>query len=706
MVRKRGAGVLLAPLFATVLMASLFIALAPSRAQAGYTNVVEYASNPVYNPGSAYYPCVLYDASKFSGYGSSDYYKMWYVDEGSSPMMKLVGSNDGINWGSPVSLTGISSGGYYATLQYLPSGYGIPGVTYHYKIWYWDSGIVSNIGAIRTADSNDGVNWANDRACAQDPAAPLVTGVAGDWNYHCYGPDDVLYNPSATNTGANPLDYTYAMYYSGASEGLVPGTEEIGLAYSVDGAYWHAYDSNPVLQARTPGAWDGPGGGGNGYVLNASVIRESATMWHMWYSGGQDNWYSGIGYASSADGINWTKSASNPILSPSDGVAWRNARTYAPSVVFSPTHFDGHNPGDTNPASKVWFAGSPTPTSDDAIGYAYIALNQYTIAASADPTGGGTISGAGTYTQVDTVNLAATPNPGWHFVNWTEGGVEVPGAGAVYTFKATADRTLVAHFAPDAYTWYLAEGSTDGGMETWVLVQNPNADPVTVDLTLMTESGPVNPATLQGVTIPALSRTSFNLGAYVTSYDVSTMVVSHGADVVCERSTYGNNHTWGTDSVGATETAATWYLAEGATDGGMETYILVQNPNPAPIHVSLDFLTSTGKVAGPQDFRIPAGSRITFAASDFVTDYDVSTVVTSTGGDIICERSTYGAERTWATGSIGATAPARDWYFAEGSTDGGMETWVLVQNPGTEDVTVDLTLMTNSGKQSPPPCRM
>ncbi len=42
---------------------------------------------------------------------------------------------------------------------------------------------------------------------------------------------------------------------------------------------------------------------------------------------------------------------------------------------------------------------------------------------------------------------------------------------------------------PPPPTWYLAEGCTDGGMETWVLVQNPNAAAVTVDLTLMTDSG-------------------------------------------------------------------------------------------------------------------------------------------------------------------------------------------------------------------------
>jgi Family of unknown function (DUF5719) len=101
-----------------------------------------------------------------------------------------------------------------------------------------------------------------------------------------------------------------------------------------------------------------------------------------------------------------------------------------------------------------------------------------------------------------------------------------------------------------AATWYLAEGCTGPGFETWVLVQNPGADPVTVDLTLMTESGPQLPLALQDVVIPAHSRHSFNLGEYVQSYDLSTQVVSQGGGVICERAMYGNGRTWAHDSVG------------------------------------------------------------------------------------------------------------------------------------------------------------
>ncbi len=77
---------------------------------------------------------------------------------------------------------------------------------------------------------------------------------------------------------------------------------------------------------------------------------------------------------------------------------------------------------------------------------AHFALNTYTISASAEPPEGGSILGAGDYPPGTTVNLEATANPGYHFVNWTEGGKEVS-TEELYSFTAEADRTLVAHFA-------------------------------------------------------------------------------------------------------------------------------------------------------------------------------------------------------------------------------------------------------------------
>ncbi len=111
-------------------------------------------------------------------------------------------------------------------------------------------------------------------------------------------------------------------------------------------------------------------------------------------------------------------------------------------------------------------------------------------------------------------------------------------------------------------------------------------------------------------------------------------------------------------AVFALKSSTTWYLAEGATDGGFETWVLVQNPNPHPVDIAVTFQTGSGEVAGPAD-TIPARSRRSYEVSRWAVTNDVSTKVTSTaGGYIICERAVYwrpspGAVRYLGTDSIG-----------------------------------------------------
>jgi hypothetical protein len=157
----------------------------------------------------------------------------------------------------------------------------------------------------------------------------------------------------------------------------------------------------------------------------------------------------------------------------------------------------------------------------------------------------------------------------------------------------------------------------------------------------------------QDFPVAAGSRHSFDLSEYVKDWNLSTQVASTGGDVICERAMYGNERQWAHDSVGVTDPAWTWYLAEGCTEGGMETWVLVQNPGEDDVTVDLTFMTSTGPVDGPQGFTITAGSRHSFKVNDYVVDWNVSTQVGSTGGRVICERAMYGGDRTWAHDSIG-----------------------------------------------------
>lgn len=328
-----------------------------------WTNWIEYPLDPVYNPGRAYYPSVLYDANKFGD--NSAYYKMWF--EGNNAM-GLAYSEDGINWVTQ-TLSGLPNIGAHPDVVYDSNGFG--GSIYKYKMWYWDPNqSLSTIAAIQFSQSTDGVSWTTPISVTQDATFPLVTGVAGAYFYHLYGPGDVIYNPDATSIPGQPTTYPYVMWFDTSTEGAGPGTsvEQLGLAYSSDGLFWTRYGTEPVLIPSGNSAdWDGI------YRYQGHLIKVQG-MYHLFYSGsnGQpigsagNTTAHGIGHASSTDGINWTIDADNPIFYITDGVAWRNNRTYTPTVIYYPFCEYG---SCSSCVAKMWFTGA---NSSDvrAIGYA------------------------------------------------------------------------------------------------------------------------------------------------------------------------------------------------------------------------------------------------------------------------------------------------------------------------------------------------
>ncbi len=107
-----------------------------------------------------------------------------------------------------------------------------------------------------------------------------------------------------------------------------------------------------------------------------------------------------------------------------------------------------------------------------------------TIDASVSPAGAGTAGGAGAYPINTTVNLNATANSGWGFLNWTEGGSQVS-SNPHYTFTATVNRTLVANFVP-AFTITTACIPPYGGVVTGAGIYNSGA---TVTLVALPDHG-------------------------------------------------------------------------------------------------------------------------------------------------------------------------------------------------------------------------
>jgi hypothetical protein len=244
-------------------------------------------------------------------------------------------------------------------------------------------------------------------------------------------------------------------------------------------------------------------------------------------------------------------------------------------------------------------------------------------------------------------------------------------------------------------TWYLPEGCSGFGFETWLLIQNPNSNAAACTLTYMIQGG--GPKTFTK-TIPANSRQSFNMADDIGEQSASIQVVSD-IPVVPERSMYRNDRREGSNSTGSTQAAGDYYLAEGTTNYGFTTYVLVQNPNASACLVNLTYMTPSGPLPQPP-FSMAPFSRQTVRVNDVLTGSDFSTQVHS-DQPVIAERALY-----WGAGtpageamhdSIGVAAPHALWYLPDGQTSEGRETYTLVQNPNDTAVEVEVSYLVAGG---------
>ena len=162
--------------------------------------------------------------------------------------------------------------------------------------------------AIAIIDSADGVHW------SEPPQ--IVLGPRKDTGW-----ENVINRPSVLKK-----DGTYHMWYTGQWRGT-PDHSAIGYATSPDGVAWKRMSEKPVLTFDQP--WEL-----NIAVMNPSVLwDESSKIYRMWYSGGEQNEPNAIGYATSPDGLTWTKSAANPVFSAEPKNWWEKHKVAGVQVI-------------------------------------------------------------------------------------------------------------------------------------------------------------------------------------------------------------------------------------------------------------------------------------------------------------------------------------------------------------------------------------
>lgn len=158
--------------------------------------------------------------------------------------------------------------------------------------------------SIAVVESTDGIHWGEPRILI----APAKTGWEDDIN-----------RPSVVKHGG-----LYHMWYTGQFN----GHSSIGYATSVDGLTWQRREK-PVLEAVQP--WEKVA------VMCPSVEwDERSHAFRMWYSGGEQYEPDAIGYATSPDGVHWTKHE-GPIFEADPQNRWEQYKVTACQVV----HWEG-----------------------------------------------------------------------------------------------------------------------------------------------------------------------------------------------------------------------------------------------------------------------------------------------------------------------------------------------------------------------------
>jgi hypothetical protein len=335
---------------------------------------------------------------------------------------------------------------------------------------------------------------------------------------------------------------------------------------------------------------------------------------------------------------------------------------------------------------------------------------------------------------------------------WTD----VPGLAAASfstvvrsTLGVVADRTMswdatgyASHaetaIARPGRTWYLAEGATHSGFHLFYLLQNPNPTAALVQITYLRSGQPPLTATCS---LPGRTRKNVYVNvqlcpddAYVgaapspsrlAADDVSAVfTVTNATPIIVERAMYrGTGFAAGTATAAVASPATQWFLAEGATGGLFDTYVLLANPSDTEAEFELDLLrlnaspsqlTVTESAdpffcaprAAPCALRVPPKERRTIRLDGIAgaENDGVSSVVRVTNGvGVLVERAMWwpGAFATWTEGhaSFGTTTTGTRWGLADGEMGGprNVSTYVLVANTAAFVARVRATLVFEDG---------
>jgi plastocyanin len=213
-----------------------------------------------------------------------------------------------------------------------------------------------------------------------------------------------------------------------------------------------------------------------------------------------------------------------------------------------------------------------------------------------------------------------------------------------------------------AETWWFPDGVAGDGAVERLHVYNPGGREAQVDLELTLEEGAVEPVELSvapGDRVTYVANDDTRVPKGVAHAVVVRSV--NGVPVVAERTTEAGPPTARAgvaDTLGARRPARRWAFAAGASNEGVDEWLVVHNAGDRDVRVSVAALASGRllEVEGLQDVLVARGRRRALRLGDHVRRDDLALVVEATG-PVVVERSLYRVGARGMSATLGALLP-------------------------------------------------
>jgi len=247
-------------------------------------------------------------------------------------------------------------------------------------------------------------------------------------------------------------------------------------------------------------------------------------------------------------------------------------------------------------------------------------------------------------------------------------------------------------------TWYLAEGYTGLTFHETVSVLNPGARAARVHLQLLPFGGRRGRAVT--VNMAAHSHAVVDVNRLLPGASLSIVARSNQPVVVERALTFSRGGYGLTARSGTGVAASTWLFAEGTTTNRFQTFLTMLNPGDRPTGVTALFYGPTGRMLGKRAMVMAPRSRANILLNKVLRASGVASVVMS-DQPIIVERPEYfgspNATRIAGSDVFGRNGAGVRWSFPGGDTGRTSSEFLLLYNPSSAAVPVDVTLYNADG---------